>query len=140
MHEDLLKACEILRSESCTCVLCKFQTVYKSRLRGVAPLLQLLQEGSDFSGFSAADRVVGKAAAFLYCLLGVERVAAGVISHGALQVLQEHSVEVRYNVLTDRIMNRNRDGFCPMETAVSSTTDPQEALLCIRSTLDRLNQ
>ena len=34
--------------------------------RGIAPMMALLAEGKDLTGFSAADRVVGKAAAMLF--------------------------------------------------------------------------
>ena len=70
MH-DLEKARSLLERENYTCVICHGEDVITDRRRGVRPLLELLESGKDLHGYSAADRVVGKAAAFLYCLLGV---------------------------------------------------------------------
>ena len=72
MNVDLNMAQSILEQDGCTCVLCNGETVYKSHRRGVAPLMGWLESGTDLKGFSAADKVVGKATAFLYCLLGVK--------------------------------------------------------------------
>ena len=90
------------------------------------------------AGFSAADRVVGKAAAFLYCLLKVSCVYAGVISEPALQVLQAQGIPVFYSTLVPAIKNRTGDGFCPMETAVWDLKDPKKAPDTIRETLKKL--
>ena len=81
--DDLQRAKQMLEEENCTCVLCKEAMVHKSHRRGVAPLLELLDEGADVIGASAADRVVGKATAFLYSLLGVRSVYAYVMSKPA---------------------------------------------------------
>ena len=74
------KAKTLLAEGGYTCVICGGDKVYTSHERGVKPLLELLEQGAELKGFSAADRVVGKAAAFLYVLLGVSAVYAGVIS------------------------------------------------------------
>ena len=45
-------------------------------------------------GFAAADRVVGRAAAFLYVLLGAGEIYAGVMSDTAADVLERFGVAV----------------------------------------------
>ncbi len=138
MDRDLMQARDILCAGGCTCVLCGDGTVYKSSLRGVAPLLELLDSGVDYSGFCAGDKVVGKAAAFLYCLLGVSAVYAPVISRAALGVLADHGIRVDYGVCAEAIFNRKGDGLCPMETATGDISDPHQALAAIRKTLAAL--
>lgn len=135
---DLKRAKEYLQTQGCTCVLCRGERMHTSLLRGVAPLLNFLDAGTDLAGFAAADKVVGKATAFLYCLLDVRAVWAGVMSRSALQVLGEHGIEAHYDCLTDAIRNRRQDGFCPMETATRDLQDPHRALEAIRTTLKRL--
>ena len=71
MTMDMTKARSLLESGDYTCVVCHGDTVHTATERGVKPLLNWLDEGMDLRGFSAADRVVGRATAFLYCLLGV---------------------------------------------------------------------
>ena len=136
--EDLVQAKKILAEEDCTCVLCGGAVVHRSHRRGVAPLLQLLDGGVAVAGFSAADRVVGKATAFLYCLLGVKAVHAGVMSRPAAQVLKAAGVEATWEQLVEGIQNRKKDGPCPMEYATRNCTDADAALAAIRQTLEKL--
>lgn len=138
MNKDLAKAKKILLDTGATCVLCRGGSRVDSQLRGVLPLVELLDTGMDFSGYSAADKVVGKATAFLYCLLGVTAVYAQVISEPALAVLQAHGIGIEYEQCVPAIFNRRRDGFCPMESATKGISDPEEALTAIRKTLEKL--
>lgn len=138
MTKDLAKAKKILLQTGATCVLCKGGSRCESQLRGVFPLVELLDTGMDFSGYAAADKVVGKATAFLYCLLGVTEIYTPVISESALKVLRDHSITVWYDLCVSAIFNHRRDGFCPMETATKEISDPEQALAVIRSTLAKL--
>ena len=140
MRKDLMKAKQLLEESDATCVLCLGETVYTSRLRGVQPLLDFLDSATELQGFSAADKVVGKGAAFLYCLLGVRAVYAPVISKSAREVLERHGIVAECEMQADAILNRRRDGFCPMETAVKTLDDPAEALRAIRQTLKKIQR
>ena len=91
---DLELAKEQLIKDECTCVLRKGDSVYCSHARGVKPLLSLLDSGEDYRGYSAVDKVVGKAAAMLYVLLGVSKVHAFIISEKALEVLAGNHIDV----------------------------------------------
>ena len=132
------KAKELLRRGEYTLVLCREESVYTDTRRGVAPLLALLDASTRVTGFAAADRVVGKAAAFLYLRLGVAAVHGGVMSQPAYDLLTTHGVLVSADTIVPAIRNRARDGFCPMETAVWELTDPVEAETVIRATLKSL--
>ncbi len=132
---DLENAKKILSDGSYTCVLCKGEDTVSSSFRGVKPLLDLLDSGKDFSGYSAADKVVGRATAFLYCLLGVTAVHAQVLSKPALQVLENARIAITWDALVDGIRNRENTGPCPMEYATRNSQTPVEALAAIRQTL-----
>lgn len=138
MMTDMEQARRRLEQGGYTCVLCRGEEIITSRERGVAPLLRLLEEGRAFGGFSAADKVVGKAAAMLYVRLGVSAVWAGVISEPALGVLRSHSVVTAYGRCVSAIRNRSNTGNCPMETAVWDLEDPAEGEKAIRATLERM--
>ena len=138
MSPDLLKAKELLQSGNYTCVLCKGSEIHTSTQRGVRPLLELLESGTDLSGFSAADKVIGKATAMLYRLLGVREVFGTVVSDAALETLGEGHIDISFATKVDRIINRTGDGPCPMEAATAATNDPAEALRLIKLTLVRL--
>lgn len=140
MESNLTKACQMLKEQELTCVFVSDDLVYISKERGVKPLLDCYYEKQMPQGFSAADKVVGKAAAFLYVLLGAAEIYTDVISRPALAVLQQNSIAVSYGQLTDAIKNRAGTGFCPMETAVLLVEDPSEALSAIEETRTALRK
>ncbi len=134
--EDLNNAKTLLEQEGYTCVLCRGSTVHTSRNRGVQPLMALLN--TDVSGFSAADKVVGKATALLYCLLGIRQLYAKVISDAALKVLDDHRIPVHWDTRVAYIVNREGTGRCPMELATEQISDPALAPDVIREKLKQL--
>ena len=135
---DLQIAKEILQTQGFTCVLYKRGSMHTSMQRGVKPLVALLASGADFRDFSAADKVVGKATAFLYVLLGVKAVYSAVISKGALQVLQKAGIQAEYDTLVENIINRQGTGICPFEAAVAGIHDRDDAYRAIRRKMDEL--
>ena len=138
MRMDTEKAALLLEALGCTCVVCKVPAPYTARERGVKPLLNWLASELDLTGFCAADKVVGRATAFLYCLLGVREVYARVMSRPAAQVLSEHGIDYQTEEMVGGIINRRKTGPCPFEEAVLEITDPQEALAAIRRKLIQL--
>ncbi len=136
--EDLERAISILETTGCTCTACKGDTVYRSIDRGVKPLLCWLDSGTDMMGFSCCDRVVGKGAAFLYCLLGVRRVHGKVMSLAAVKVFRANGIEATWDSLVEAVQNRTKTGPCPIENACLPCTEPEEALEVIRATLEKL--
>jgi len=135
---DLEKARCILQEGGYTCVLCKGDALRTSTKRGVAPLMALWEEQADVACFSAADKVVGKATALLYRLLGVKAVYAGIISESALETLRLGDIETEYGALVPYIVNREGTGRCPMETATADLDDPRLAPTAIKSKLAEL--
>lgn len=138
--ENLDKAKMLLSRTDNTCVLCSGQVILADKRRGVRPLLDLLESEADVAGFAVADKVVGKAAAYLYCLLRIKCLYARVISKPALIVLQQAGIETEYDLLVPAIQNRTKDGFCPMESAVWDIHSPDEALPAIYKTLENLSK
>ena len=138
MEQNLKKARDLLNSGNYTCVACKEEVVYTTTQRGVAPLLNWLDSKTDLKDFSAADRVVGRGAAFLYCLLGVKEVYALVMSRPAAEVLQSHGILADAGTFVEGIINRTGTGPCPFEAAVMDIQDTQEALNAIRMTRRKL--
>ena len=137
MEQDLQNALTTLQKDSCTCVLCRGAIMYTSHNRGVKPLLDWLENGIG-KDFSAADKVVGRAAAYLYCLLGIRSLYAQIISQPALAVLEKYNIPTQYDRLVEGIRNRAGDGPCPMEAATADAQPPEQALAMIRETLKKL--
>ncbi len=130
--QDLERARRILTAGDYTCVLCRGDAVHTATARGVRPLLDWLDSGLDLAGFSAADKVVGRATAYLYVLLGVRHVHALVMSTPAKNALEENGIRALCDREVPGIINRRGDGPCPFEEAVLGITDPEQALTAIR--------
>ena len=86
----------------------------------------------------AADRIVGKAAAFLYVLLGVRTVYAPLMSVPARETLHAHGIEAIADTVVPAIRNRTDTGFCPMESAVWDISDPCEAKAALERTISEM--
>ncbi len=112
--------------------------IITSSKKGIGFAASLCDEGRDLSKGAAADKIVGKAAALLFILLGVKVVYAEVLSVGAKAVLERYGVEFSYGVLTEAIQNRKGTGLCPMENAVKDIDEPREAHMAINRTLAAL--
>ncbi len=136
---DIYVAKTTLQAGGYTCVLVKGEKTYTSCARGVKPLVAWHEEGMDFRGYSAADKVVGRATAFLYVRHGVMAVHAGVISRSALAILEQFSISASYDTLVDHIINRTGDGICPFEGAVLSITDPDAAYKAIQKKMEEMH-
>ncbi len=136
---ELERAKARLSEGDCTCVLCRGDEVYISAERGVKPLVAWRESGKDFRGFFAADKVVGRATAFLYVLLGVKAVYAHVLSKAAMQVLNEHGIAVEYGTLVEHIINRQGNGICPFEACVLHEQDANAAYGAIRRKMNEMH-
>lgn len=140
MSKNLTKARALLDTGDYTCVVCRNEQVHTATDRGVKPLLSWLDDELDLKNFSAADRVVGRATAFLYVLLGVKEVYARVMSRPAAEVLIAHGITADADKLVDGIINRRGDGPCPFEAAVMDISDADEALAAIHAKLVQIQK
>ena len=106
--------------------------------RGISPIINFIQSGEDLHGYSAADVVVGKAAALMFVKAGIKEVFAKTLSLNAKAVLEENGIPCAYETLTERIINHDGTDTCPMEKALIGTSDPDEAYEILLATLERL--
>ena len=129
---DRERVIEILRDRKATYAFVRGTEEIFGTEKGIAPLLCRIAEKRLWSGFSAADKIVGKAAALLYVYMGVAEVYAEVLSDSAESVFVAHNIPYGYHTRTDRIINRRGDDVCPMEKAVADCSDPARAVVLLR--------
>lgn len=132
---DMDKAKELFASGHYTLVMIGKGLPLTSPDHGVKPLVQLLDSGISCEGFSAVDKVVGRAAAFLYTLLGVANLHAVVTTKNAVEILQGAGIAVSYDTLVDSINKADGSGLCPMEEAVANIREALKALKAIKDAL-----
>ncbi|MCL2077969.1 MAG: DUF1893 domain-containing protein [Oscillospiraceae bacterium] len=133
---DLEKAKALLKSGNYgNCVLYSNEIIHTSNGRGITPMLEFLTAGLDLKGFSAADTIVGKAAALLFAFAGVKEVYADVMSQSAVNVFSRFEIRCIYEKLVEKIQNRDGDDICPMERAVENINQPEQAFETLRKIL-----
>lgn len=131
---DFLKAKKLL-IDDITLVLVKGDQVITSEKRGISFLLSLANENK-YQGYSAADKIVGKAAAFLYVIMQVENVYGETITKRAVEILRQANINVEYKILTENIINRTNTGLCPMELIVLNIEDKEEAFMALKKKIN----
>ena len=136
---NLERAIKILEEEKeLTLVLVLNEDIYKSTEKGIKPLLNLLNSGKKYLDYSAADKIVGKAAAMLYKLLGVKEIYGEVMSISAIKFLEQNNLNFKYKINTKEIINRKGTGICPMEQTVLNIENPIEAKKALENKLKEL--
>ena len=138
MNPELIECISLLKSEKYTLVLKNGDIRLTSTLRGVKPLLDLLENHGTLKDFYAADKVVGRAAAYIYSLLKIKELYAVTISDGACEVLEKYGITYFYENRVHIIRNRTDTDSCPMEKATADANNSEEAIRLIRETLIKL--
>jgi len=126
--KDIERAKELL-AEGNFFVAVRGERVIVENERGIASLLRFASEKpSELAGASVADKIAGRAAAFLMTLCGVKEVYAEVLSKGAARIFEEQDTPFSFGVLADDIRDRTGRDICPMERAVKDIFSPEQAL------------
>ena len=102
--------------------------ILTSDAKGIRPPLQWLREDpAILRGAEVSDKVIGKAAALLFCHGGVRSIWAETMSEAAAEFLDTAGVAYAYDTLVPAILNREGTGLCPMEQKALGLDDPAAA-------------
>ena len=124
---DLARAL-LIANRDATLVAVRGDEIHVCHERGVKPLLKLIKDGRSLRGFAVADKVVGKAPALLYAVLGPKAVFSPVMSWTGRAVLLASGIATSYDTLVRHIQNRAKTGQCPMDSSVTNVWEPYEAV------------
>ena len=91
------------------------------------PLLWLREDPELLRGAEISDKVIGKAAALLFCHGGVRSIYAEMMSQAAAEFLDKQGIAYQYGKLAPAILNRAGTGLCPMEQKALALDDPAQA-------------
>lgn len=106
--------------------------------RGVSDLHMLLTDHPRMlQGARVADKIVGKGAAALMILGGVKELYTPVISRLALNLLSGYDIKTTYDKVIDHVVNRDKTGWCPVETLCRDLATPKECLAAITEFLNK---
>lgn len=119
---------ELLNNSNSTCVAIKANRIYQSNLKGILPIIcKLKEDPTFFDGADVADVVIGKASAMLLIYGNVHSIYTPLISDHAIEILNKHKIYYEYDKEVPYILNRKKDGMCPMEQTVLNIEDPKLA-------------
>lgn len=104
---------------------------------GVSPLLAIYEtRKGDMADAVIVDKVVGRAAAAIAICGKARHVHGEVMSEDAAEFLKAHGVTSGCTLLVPRILNRKRDGLCPLEQSVAGIDDPGKALAALKNKIE----
>lgn len=127
------EAKKLIQEDKAECVLIKSDSVYQERGRGVSPLLVMYDAHKDvMQDATLVDKVIGRAAAAIAICGKVKHVHGELMSEDAIEFLNDNGITTSYTTLVHRILNRKRDGICPLEQSVEGIDDAADALVSLR--------
>lgn len=108
----------LLHTGGYSCVVQHEDKIRTYNRHGIIDLYELYETDPSFLyGSFVADKIIGKGAAALLALGGVAHVYADVISTSALTLLRKESITIDFSLEVLYIINRQKNGRCPLETA-----------------------
>ena len=112
------------------------QIVAEASGKGVLPLLDIYDKHPEsLKDGSLIDKVIGRAAAFIAIDGQVRTVYGEIMSQEAFELLQKHHIPATYGQIVPQILNKSKDGLCPMEQTVIHASSVQEAVSLLRNKL-----
>lgn len=107
-------------------VVYKDGNVQEFQQPGVEPILIYLED-KDFKGTQVFDRVVGRAAAFLYVYGDADYVYANTISKPAIEIFKKNNIKYEAKNIVDEIQNKDKTDLCPFEKLTKNVENPAQA-------------
>jgi|GEM_PF-1314632 len=135
--DDLALAKKTMDEEGLAlCVVCSGKEIFRSCKIGVLPLYLAYSQGLKFKDCCAADKVVGLGAAFFWSKLNIKSLSTKIISEPAKEYLENNDIEISFEILTNRILDREGVENCPVETLAKNSTSFDEFLIGTKQFLE----
>ena len=96
---------------------------------GIKALRRIYKENREIlREATVSDIIIGKGAACFLIAGGIKHLNAGVISRAGLDMLQKAGIPVCPKQIVPMIINRKKDGQCPIENLLRETFDAEEGI------------
>lgn len=107
---------------------------------GISDLYHIYRHREELlNGALVADKIIGKGAAALMALGNVKAVTTDIISSSALSLLKNCGITVSYRKIVPNIINRQKNGICPVEQLCINSETPSECLPLIEQFMSDKN-
>jgi hypothetical protein len=117
-------------------------TIFTSAKPGIMPLLEAVDVLGleQLKGSVVVDRIVGKAAALMFCYFKANRVYAKVLSKLGASVLNNYGIGCITEKVVEKILNREGIDICPFEKKVIDIEDPEEGYKVLLEAIKNLSK
>ena len=139
-NQDLELAKLTLAEENLSLVIVKQgKVIFETSKPGISGFLQAIEkQKKNLVGASAADKIVGVAAAMLCVYSGVVSMFALTISEAGIKVLEDNNINCVFEKKVTNIMNRSKTDVCPFEKLATSSGSPDDAYVKLKSLANQL--
>lgn len=133
VSEEVISGLELARdviqtSDYSVVVIKNNQIICKKKGNGIRPILESIEElGENVHGCIIADRVLGKASAFLCLYSKAKAVYSPQATKTAIALLLISGIPSQADCLIPRIKNRDGTDMCPFEKMLKNISSPEEA-------------
>jgi hypothetical protein len=112
----------------------KGKVVFETKKQGISGFLQAIEKlDKNLVAASAADKIVGVAAAMLCVYAGVVSVFALAVSEGGIRVLEDNNIAYLFEKKVSNILNRDKNDVCPFEKLAMASGSSDEAYVKLKS-------
>ena len=133
--QDLERARLKLKEKNLSLVVVKNgKVIFETETRGIKSFLGAIELFSKkLAGSSVADRIVGRAVAFLCVYVQVSAVFAVVISMEGVRVLEDNKIFYQFEKCVPNILNQKGNDICPFEKLALTFQTPEDAYRKLRT-------
>ena len=134
-NQDLELAKLKLMEEDLSLVIVKRgEVMFETKKQGISGFLQAIEKlDKNLVAASAADKIVGIAAAMLCVYAGVASVFALTISEEGIRVLEDNNIVYLFEKKVSNILNHEKNDVCPFEKLASASGSSDEAYVKLKS-------
>jgi hypothetical protein len=134
-NQDLELAKLKLIEEKLSLVIVKRgKVIFETKKQGISGFLQAIEKlDKNLVAASAADKIVGIAAAMLCVYAGVASVFALTINEEGIRVLEDNNIAYRFEKKVSNILNRDKNDVCPFEKLAMASGSSDEAYVKLKS-------
>ena len=134
-NQDLELAKLKLIEENLSLVIVKRgKVIFETNKQGISGFLQAIEKlDKNLVAASAADKIVGVAAAMLCVYAGVASVFALTISEEGIRVLEDNNILYLFEKKVSNILNRNKTDVCPFEKLAMDSGTVEEAYVKLKT-------
>lgn len=102
--------------------------VFETKEKKIVGFIDAIEKiGNAINGSCIADKVVGKAVAFLCIYKEAKSVYAKILSEKAKRLFEEWNIVFEYGLLVEEILNTNKNNVCPFELKAKNLNNPKKA-------------